>query len=109
MYAPHNTRLERTRRERASLLSNLGEPLKRSVRGSDVMTQRTSFRFWFCISLLAISAGSAFGSSGVLHAMRAFQYAEAMPKYQKGLDSQSAKSKWKSWRLSTLCIQTWMI
>jgi len=32
MYAPHNTRLERTRRERASLLSNLGEPLKRSVR-----------------------------------------------------------------------------
>jgi len=41
------------------------------------MTQRPSFRFWFCISLLAISAGSAFGSSGVLHAMRAFQYAEA--------------------------------
>ena len=27
-----NKRLERTRRERASLLSNLGEPLKRNVR-----------------------------------------------------------------------------
>ena len=30
--APANKRLERTRRERASLLSCVGEPLKRSVR-----------------------------------------------------------------------------
>ena len=29
--APSNTRLVRTRYEQASLLSNLGEPLKRSV------------------------------------------------------------------------------
>ena len=32
MYAPHNTRLERTRHARASLLSCVGEPLKRNVR-----------------------------------------------------------------------------
>jgi hypothetical protein len=30
-YAPHNMRLERTRHERASLLSCVGEPLKRNV------------------------------------------------------------------------------
>jgi hypothetical protein len=29
--APYNTRLERTRHEQASLLSCVGEPLKRSV------------------------------------------------------------------------------
>jgi hypothetical protein len=31
MTPQHNKRLERTRRERASLLSNFGEPLKRNV------------------------------------------------------------------------------
>ena len=38
MCAPHNTRLERTRHQRASLLSCVGEPLKRSV-GLLLLTQ----------------------------------------------------------------------
>jgi len=41
------------------------------------MTQRVSLRFWFCISLATLSAASALGASGLLHAMRGFQNAEA--------------------------------
>jgi len=41
------------------------------------MNQRASLRIWFCISLGAISAASAFGSWTLLRVMRGFQYAEA--------------------------------
>jgi len=99
----------RIKRDPVKLLGKRRGPVNSTVLRLGCHNSANLISFLVLYFVLAISAGSAFGSSGVLHAMRAFQYAEAMPKYQKGLDSQSAKSKWKSWRLSTLCIQTWMI
>jgi len=39
--APSNTRLERTRHERASLLGSVGEPLKRIYKASQAKKERT--------------------------------------------------------------------
>src|SRR5437763_896432 len=43
----------------------------------DIMTQRTSLRIWFCLSLAAVAGGAAWTASMLLRAISGFRNAEA--------------------------------
>jgi hypothetical protein len=42
-----------------------------------MMTNRTSLRFWFCLSLATVTGGAAWSASGLLRVTSAFRNAEA--------------------------------